>query len=216
MKPRYCIALVLLTGMANADLGLNFPIITDSGAEYNAKQGANSLGISTIYDHPTQAPNGQFYVPIEYNRIGDPGAGEQDPNSPHNTTDIDYVPLSQLKGASGSNGAAGATGSQGTQGVQGNKGDKGATGAKGEKGDKGAPGDDGNNRLTLNIGASVRWYDWKYVSLNSGYRYDIQHYGHTVDMMVVQVKIGKSYETRQQEKLEARLALMERMLKGDR
>lgn len=186
-----------------ADLGLNFPIVTDSVNEYNAKSGASGLGITTIYDHPTDAPQGQMYVPIEYNRAGDPAAAEQDPNAPHNTTDIDYVPLSQLKGANGAAGTVGATGPQGVQGIQ---------GVKGDKGDKGDPGDNGDNRLTLNIGAQIRWYDWKHVALFSGYRYDIHHYGHTVDMLVVQVKIGSSYEERQNNALKARLEAVERLL----
>lgn len=191
---------------AHADLGLNFPIVTDSVNEYNAKAGASGLGITTIYDHPTQAPQGQMYVPVQYNRAGDPAAGEQDPNAPANTTDIDYVPLSQLKGQAGS---AGTTGAQGTQGQQGVKGD---TGAKGDKGDKGEPGDNGNNRLTLNVGAQIRWYDWKHVALASGYRYDIRHYGHTVDMLVVQIKLGRSYEERLIEKQQKDIELLQRAL----
>lgn len=193
-----------------ADMGMNFPIVTDSVNEYNAKAGASQLGITTIYDHPTQAPQGQIYVPVEYNRAGDPAAGEQDPNAPKNTTDIDYVPLSQLKGANGAAGIAGAVGSQGAQGQQGVKGD---TGAKGDKGDKGDPGDDGNNRLTLNIGAQVRWYDWKHIALTSGYRYDVRHFGHTVDMLVVQIKLGKSYEERTLERQAKELRDIEEMLR---
>lgn len=193
-----------------ADLGLNFPIVTDSVNEFNAKQGVSNLGITQIYDHPADVPQGQMFVPIEYNRVGDPGAGEQDPNTPHNTNDIDYVPLSQLKGTNGAAGIAGAVGSQGAQGQQGVKGD---TGAKGDKGDKGDPGDDGNNRLTLNIGAQVRWYDWKHIALTSGYRYDVRHFGHTVDVLVVQIKLGKSYEERTLEEQAKELRDIEEMLR---
>jgi hypothetical protein len=197
------IATILTASVARADLGLNYPAVTDSQAEHDAKAGASGLGVTTIYDHPTQAPNGQFYVPVEYNRVGDPAAGEQDPNAPHNTTDIDYVPLSQLKGS------AGAAGAQGTQGVTGSKGD---TGAKGKDGKDGKDGRDGvdaniNNNLFLNVGLDVRWYDWKYVSLNSGYRYDVKHYNHTVDIAVVQIKLGRSYEQRELDELKRKLGL---------
>lgn len=212
---KLCLFVVILgvSGNVLADLGLNYPVTSDSVNEHNAKVGASSLGITTIYDHTNQAPQGQFYVPITYNRVGDPAAGEQDVNSAANTTDIDYVPLAQLKGATGQAGASGAqgsAGSQGSQGVQGTKGDK------GDKGKDGRNGDDGDNRLTLNIGATVRWYDWKHVNITSGYRYDINHYCHTVDMVMVNIKLGKSYEQRETAALEKRLALLERMIKGDK
>lgn len=192
-----------LCAPARADMGLNYPTVTDSVNEYNAKAGAAGLGISQVYDHPADVPNGQMYVPIEYNRPGDPAAGEQDPNAPHNTTDIDYVPLSQLKGTTGTAGVAGATGSQGVQGT------KGDTGAKGDKGD---PGDNGDNRLNLNVGASVRWYDWKHVNLTSGARYDIRHYGWQVDMVMLNVKLGKSHEERIIEDQDKRIEALERAL----
>lgn len=197
---------MMLRGLVWADLGLNFPIVSDSQAEHDAKAGASGLGVTTIYDHPTQAPNGQFYVPIEYNRVGDPAAGEQDPNAPHNTTDIDYMPLSQLKGAAGT---AGVTGAQGTQGATGSKGDTGDKGKDGKDGTNGRDGSDANinNNLFLNIGLSVRWYDWKYVSLNSGYHYDVNHYNHTVDIAVVQIKLGRSYEQREIDELKRKLGL---------
>jgi Collagen triple helix repeat (20 copies) len=204
-----CILALNTSSFVFADLGNNYPIVTDSVNEYNAKSGANGLGITTIYDHSTQAPQGQFYVPVEYNRIGDPAAGEQDPNAPPNTTDIDYVPLSQLKGAPGAAGAVGSQGSQGMQGVQGVKGD---TGAQGPKGDKGDPGDNGDNRLFLNVGAEVRWWDWKHIALTSGYRYDIHHYNNTVDMLVIQIKLGKSYEERILEKQAKEIANIEETL----
>lgn len=184
---------VLLMGVVSAfaDMGINYPSVTDSPNEYNAKAGADSLGITTVYDHPTQAPNGQFYVPVEYNRPGDPAAGEQDPNAPHNTTDIDYIPLAQLKGAQGAAGASGAAGS---------KGDVGATGQNGKDGRDGTDATI-DNHLFLNVGLDIRWYDWKYVSLNSGYRYDVRHFNHTVDMAVVQIKLGRSHEQRELDKL---------------
>lgn len=194
---------IMAVSVSNADLGINFPITIDSANETAAKQGASNLGVTTIYDAPTQAPNGEYYVPIQYNRPGDPGAGQQDPNSPTNTTDIDYVPMSQLKGANGTAGVAGATGAQGV------KGDKGLKGNDGKDGLNGKDGKDANidNTLTVNLGAMVRWYDWKYVSLNSGYKYDFNHGGHTVDAMIIQVKIGRSYEQREIDKLKKMLGV---------
>lgn len=194
---------LMTVSIARADLGLNYPAVTDSQAEHDAKAGAAGLGVTTIYDHPTQAPTGELYVPVEYNRPGDPAAGEQDPNAPHNTTDIDYVPLSQLKGT------AGAIGAQGTQGNVGSKGD---TGDKGKDGKDGKDGRDGvdaniNNNLFLNVGLDVRWYDWQYVSLNSGYRYDVKHYNHTVDIAVIQIKLGRSSEQREIDRLRKQLGL---------
>lgn len=188
---------VLMATSAYADLGINFPVVTDSVNEYNAKQGASNLGITQIYDAPTQAPNGEFYVPVGYNRPGDPGAGQQDVNSPANTTDIDYIPLSQLKGAQGVAGTAGAIGSTGAQGTKGTDGKNGKDGLNGRDG-KDA---DIDNTLTVNLGVAVRWYDWKYVSLNSGYKYDVNHGGHTVDAAIIQIKLGRSYEQRELDKI---------------
>lgn len=178
--------LALAGTMAFADMGLNYPAVTDSQAEHDAKAGAAGLGVTQVYDHPTQAPDGQFYVPVEYNRNGDPAAAEQDPNAPHNTTDIDYVPLSQLKGSAGV---------QGTQGTTGSKGDVGQAGKDGKDGRNGTDATI-DNHLFLNVGLGLRWYDWKYVSLNSGYRYDVRHFNHTVDIAIFQIKLGKSYEER--------------------
>lgn len=197
-----------LTTVGYADLG-----IMDTASESAAKNEAQSIGISTVYDHPADSSNGQFVVPVQYNRTNAEGNGTEHDANDAKKNDIDYIPLSQLKGATGTAGVAGSQGDTGAQGVQGNKGNN---GAKGEAGRDGRNGDDGDNRLTLNLGASVRWYDWKNVNLTSGARYDVHHYGWQVDMMMVNIKIGKSYESRQQEKLEARLGLMERMLKGAR
>jgi hypothetical protein len=194
------------------DLGLNFPTVTDSVNEYNAKAGASALGITTMYDHPTQAPQGQIYVPVEYNRAGDPAAGEQDPNAPKNTTDIDYVPLSQLKGATGQAGAVGGQGSAGTQGVKGDKGDTGA---------QGAPGDSGLDATRENIGVTVRLYDHKRFSVTSGYRYDVHHHGQEIDMAVLNIKLGKSWEeeliAKQAKRLsELEIEMSQLMRKGNR
>jgi len=96
-------------------------------------------------------------------------------------------------GADGTNGANGTDGASGTDGKDGDKGDKGDPGVKGQDG---KPGDDMEHRLTTNIGAEVRWYDSKRFSIKSGYRYDINHKGHTVDAAILEIKIGKSYEER--------------------
>lgn len=181
-----------------ADLG-----IADTASESAAKGELSSLGVTTLYDHPADAPNGQYVIPVEYNRTAAEGSGgEHDANDGKNN-DIDYVPVSQLKGA------AGAAGTQGTRGVQG---DQGIQGVKGDKGDKGDTGDNGNSRLNLNVGASVRWYDWKYVNLTSGARYDIRHYGIEVDMMMVNIKLGRSYEDRKLDNQEKEIQELKALL----
>lgn len=190
-----------MCGAARGDLG-----IQDTASEAAAKGEAATLGVTQVYDHPADAPNGQYVVPVQYNRTSVEGNGtEHDPNDA-SRNDIDYIPLSQVKGAAG---PAGQAGTDGTPGARGTKGD---TGAKGEKGDKGEPGDDGDNRLTLNIGAQVRWYDWQHVSLASGYRYDVRHSGHTVDMLVIQLKLGKSYEQRVAERQQGEIEALQRSL----
>lgn len=200
--------LVLLTvpTLAMADLG-----ISDTVSETSAKNGAAGLGVTQVYDHPADVPNGQFVVPIQYNRTTPEGNGTEHDANDSKPNDIDYVPLSQLKGASG---AAGATGSTGNTGV---KGDTGATGQKGNDGKDGKDGLNGKDanidgNTFINVGASVRWYDWKNVSLTSGYRYDLNHHEQTIDAMVIQLKLGKSFEDRKLSKLQDRVDRLERML----
>lgn len=87
------------------------------------------------------------------------------------------------------------------------QGPSGAQGVPGLKGPQGDPGQDydGDHRLTTNIGADIQWYDWEHASIHSGYRYDFNHKGHVVDIGVVTVKIGKSYENRKLADLEKKL-----------
>ena len=83
----------------------------------------------------------------------------------------------------------------------------GATGLTGEA----------DHLLSVNVGAGVRWYDWRYVSLNSGYRYDIQNHDNEVDAMILNFKIGPDYtqrmleaQNRQIEALQGEVAAMRR------
>lgn len=205
MKRLLILTIAMIPSLAMADLG-----IMDTPTEIAAKTGASNIGITQIYDHSSQVANGQFYVPITYN--GNTGA-ENDPF--HANSDIDYVPLSQLKGTNGTNGSNGAVGSSGANGAKGDQGDKGSkgdAGAKGDKGDPGTQGDDMNHRLMVNVGAEVRWYDWKHFAVSSGYRYDVNHGDHTVDALVLQVKLGKSYEGREMEALKGKLKALEAAL----
>lgn len=118
-------------------------------------------------------------------------------------------------GPQGQKGDPGMDGLNGTNGIDGNDGATGATGPTGAKGEVGAQGPQGQagpagkdiseNRLAVNVGAEVRWYDWKHVSLNSGYRRDLWHGGNVVDALIVQIKLGKSYEAREMERMRADL-----------
>lgn len=110
----------------------------------------------------------------------------------------------------GPQGVAGRDGQDGAQGVAGEKGNQGETGPKGDKGDSApakAPGEEtyvygeSPRPLIVNVGAEVRWYDAKHFSLNSGYRWDTRNHGQTIDAAIVQIKIGRSYEQRELDKL---------------
>jgi hypothetical protein len=105
------------------------------------------------------------------------------------------------KGKDGKDGKAGPQGDVGPQGPSGNDGVNGNDGLDGKNGVDAKPSNDMEHRLSVNVGASVRWYDWKNVSLLSGYKFDTNHQGHTVDALVIQIKLGKSYEERQIDKL---------------
>lgn len=193
-----------LVGPAWADLG-----IMDTVSETQAKTNASSLGVTQIYDHPNDVANGQFIVPVQYNRTAAEGNGaEHDPNA-SKPNDIDYIPLSQLKGTNGINGSNGVNGAVGSQGDTGVAGKDGQNGKDGLNGKDGRDADDMNNRLTVNVGAEVRWYDWKHFALGSGYRYDAWHGGHTVDALVFQIKLGKSYEERTALAQDARIKALE-------
>lgn len=113
-------------------------------------------------------------------------------------------------GHDGNNGHDGQNGQKGSDGSNGHDGNNGHDGSTGENGKDGKNGKDGvtppapdnlEHRLNVNLGFDVRWYDWKYVVLKSGYRFDTNHKGHVVDALVVQFKIGKSHEERELDKL---------------
>lgn len=114
------------------------------------------------------------------------------------------------QGPQGPQGEAGAAGVDGRNGNDGRPGDAGAPGATGASGPAGESSD---KNLAVNVGAAVRWYDWKHVNLNSGYRYDIKNSAHVVDALIVGVKLGKSYEEREMAKLRAQMADYESLLK---
>lgn len=82
---------------------------------------------------------------------------------------------------------------------------QGMPGPKGDKGDTGNPGRDGRDADSrspmVNVGADVRWYDAKHYDVRSGYRYDTRNGAHTIDAVIFGIKIGKSYEQREIEKL---------------
>lgn len=111
-------------------------------------------------------------------------------------------------------------GPQGERGEKGDSGDsivgpagadgasiKGDAGVDGKAGLNGRDGSDAdiNHITTINVGVEVRWYDAKHYSLNSGYRYDLNHHGHTIDAAILQIKLGKSYESRQMEAMRKEL-----------
>lgn len=192
------IMLPLLTGAAYADLG-----IMDNPIEMQAKTGAAGLGITQIWDHSSQISNGQFYVPITYN--GNTG-GENDPY--HANSDIDYMPLNQLKGADGTNGMAGSAGT------------KGATGAQGLQGVQGVPGRDAEApAIDPRLDVEIREYDAKHWSVSSYASFGMQT--RTARYIVGQrltLKIGSSYESRvleaQNVKLKALQGIVEQLQGG--
>ena len=140
---------------------------------------------------------------------------------------VDPGSIPGLKGATGQTGAQGVQGNAGSQGVAGSKGATGAQGIQGVKGDKGDKGDQGVQgakgdsadvpAIDPRLNVKIRHYDSKYWTLNSFASFGMQSgtSRYIVGEELV-LKLGKSYESKQQEKLEARLALMERILKGVR
>lgn len=117
------------------------------------------------------------------------------------------------RGQNGQNGHDGNNGQNGHDGQNGQKGSDGSNGQNGTDGTNGSNGKDGKDgvmpptpdnlehRLNVNLGFDVRWYDWKHIALKSGYRFDMNHKGHVVDALVVELKLGKSSEEREMERL---------------
>jgi len=175
--------------------------------------GSNGNGCSGGGDDPVvivgpqgpigpQGPQGEQGIPGINGTNGINGQdGSTGPSGQDGTNGVDGS-----NGADGTNGVDGANGANGSNGTNGNDGASGKDGKAGDKGDPGVkgqdgkPGDDMEHRLTTNIGAEVRWYDSKRFSIKSGYRYDTNHHGHTVDAAILEIKIGKSYEERLIEK----------------
>lgn len=198
---KFLLASLVVPMLAFADLG-----IVDTASESAAKNQAAGIGITTIYDHPNDSPNGQFVVPIQYNRTNAEGNGAEHDGNDSKPNDIDYVPLTQLKGAKGDNGIAGTTGV---------KGDKGAVGAKGEKGDDGKDGRDGkdaNVETRMVAGVVVKIAQERYFDVESFVDYDITYGKVGFFGMRIVIKPGKSYEQRTLEKQQKELDLLKRML----
>lgn len=177
-----------LTGLSSADLG-----IMDTVSESTAKLGLSSLGVSQVYDHPSTIPTGEMFIPVYYNRTNAEGNGAETVPNDSSKSDVDYVPASQMKGVAGAPGVSGTGGKEGKDGKDGRNGTDATI----------------DNHLFLNIGFGIRWYDWKHIALTSGYKYDVRHYNHTVDLAVVQVKLGQSYEERRLEALNRKLEALE-------
>lgn len=96
-------------------------------------------------------------------------------------------------------------------GTPGPKGDRGPVGATGQAGRDGVNCVDcACDKNRLNIGGEVVWHEWdNHVGVRSGYRFDVRNEGHTVDLAVVQWRIGKSPEDRQLEALKRKIEALE-------
>lgn len=194
--------LVLPHNIAFADLG-----IMDTASESAAKNGAAGVGITQIYDHPADSLNGQFVVPVQYNRTSAEGNGTEHDNNDSKPNDIDYIPLSQLKGATGAQGVAGVQGTTGVQGTQGNTGNSGKAGTNGKNGVDGV---NGRNleapTIDPRLDVEVREFDSKHWSVSSYASFALQTGAarYIVGQKLI-LKIGRSYEEKQRELLEQKL-----------
>jgi len=113
-------------------------------------------------------------------------------------------------GPAGKNGVNGQPGTNGINGIQGPAGVKGSSGANGTNGTNGTNGKDGDSGLDAtheNIGVTVRWIDKQRFFLTSGYKFDVNHHEQEIDMMVLNIKIGSSYEEREISHLRKQLGL---------
>jgi len=174
-------------------LGLSANVYANCGNGNGNGQGCSDDPIVVVGPQGPAGPEGPMGPQGPQGEIGPQGPqGETGANGTNGTDGTD--------GATGKDGLPGSNGTNGTNGADGKDGSKGDKGDPGVKGQDGKPGDDMEHRLTTNIGAEVRWYDSKRFSIKSGYRYDTNHHGHTVDAAILEIKIGKSYEERLIEK----------------
>lgn len=172
--------LMFLWVVAHADLG-----IEDTASETAAKTQVSNLGVTQVYDHPGDVPNGNYVVPVVYNRTPAEGNGTETQAGDTKPNDVDYIPVSQLKGATGVTGATGITGKAGAVGPQGPAGR-----------DAEAP------SIDPRLGVEIREYDAEHWSVSSGASFGMQ--SSTARYIVQQtltLKLGKSYEQRQIEKI---------------
>lgn len=104
----------------------------------------------------------------------------------------------------------GEKGDKGDPGLPGVQGDPGSVGAQGLPGANGSSGGQAHDITRIQAGAEVRWYEFdNHVSLNSGYRYDWNHGGHTVDAMIVGFQFGTSAADRKIQLLMEKINLLE-------
>lgn len=191
MNKLLIVALIVPT-LAYADLG-----IMDTTSEANAKNAASGLGITQVYDHPNDVGNGQYVIPVQYNRTNSEGNGTEHDANDSKPNDIDYIPLDQMKGAKGD---------VGTTGVQGQ------TGKNGKDGKDGRNGKDANVETRMIAGAEVRIASEKYFDVNSFVDYDMTNGKVGFFGMRVTFKPGKSYEERIIEKQQKQIDRLERIL----
>lgn len=196
-------------------VGLSVPVYADLGildnvSEINAKTEASNLGVTQIYDNPQQSPLGHYFVPVEFNRTNAEGNGTQHDADNPLKNDIDYIPLTQLKGIDGAQGVqglqgvaglTGATGLVGQTGANGTQGVTGQTGAKGVKGDTGERGRDATIETRALVGVGVQIASERYYDVQTFIDYDATNGKIGFFGARLLFKPGKSYETRELEKL---------------
>lgn len=207
MNSKLIIKVALLTFVISpvyADLG-----IEDTASETAAKTEASGVGISTIYDHPADVANGSYVVPVVYNRTPAEGSGTETQAGDAKPNDVDYIPLTQLKGATGASGTNGTVGATGSTGNTGSTGQTGAQGVQGVKGDKGDPGQNLEApAIDPRLDVEVREYDSKHWTLSSFASFGMQ--SSTARYIVgekLTLKLGKSYEQRELDALKHKLGV---------
>jgi hypothetical protein len=68
---------------------------------------------------------------------------------------------------------------------------------------------DDRGRMAVNVGAAVQWHEWdNQISINSGYRYDLNHGDHSVDAIIIGYRFGKNASDRKIDALQAQVAAL--------
>jgi hypothetical protein len=190
----FLIAIVLIARVAYCESWIKDYGYWENKNEISAKKDLiGSFNPDNIFDFNTsknqggeKIEDGKYYIPISY-------------NGGYNGTDTDYIYVEDLKGKDGTNGLNGKDGVKGDTGLKGDVGDKGEKGIQGTQGKQGKGLED-----RYEVIGEVRLFDTRKTAWSIYAGRDFNNDNNIFGAKVT-IKLGKSYEEKRLDELEAKI-----------